>query len=170
MSLLERLKKGPENKKIIKYPGTSEDIVIRVLSEGARQEAQFAAEHQFKSKDVEISMSTVDAYEAEKTLQMLYRALSDQDGKPLARTITEFRQLITIDEKNILVDEYLAFEKECSPNPETLSQSEMEQLVEEIKKKPEILGNFSSIAMLRQLTSYLVNRPQNSLPGSGSIS
>ncbi len=170
MGLLEKLKKGTENKRTIKYPGTSEDIVMSVLAEGARQDAQFATEHLFKSKDVEVSMSTVDAYEAEKTLQMLYRALTDTEGKPLTLSVDEFRRLITVEEKNILVDEYVVFEKECAPNPEVMSEEELENLFEEIKKKPQILGRYSNIAIARQLIAYLANRPTPSLPGSGSIS
>jgi hypothetical protein len=170
MGLLEKLKKGTGNKKTIKYPGTSEDIVLSVLSEGARQDAQFAAEHHFKSKGVDVSMSTVDAYEAEKTLQMLYRALSDPEGKPLARTVDEFRRSITIDEKDLLVDQYLDFEKECSPNPEEMSEGELEALWNEIKKKPEILGNSFSIGTARQLIFYLVNRQHSLQADSGFTS
>lgn len=170
MSLLEQLKKGTDNKKTISFPGTSEEVVVSVLSEGARQDAQFATEQHFKRKEIEVSMSTVDAYESEKTIQMLYRALSDQEGKPLAGTVDEFRNLLTVDEKDRLVDEYLAFENECSPNIETMSESELENLYQEIKKKPETIGNFSSIGTARQLISYLVNRLASSPPGSGSIS
>ena len=170
MNLLEQIKKGTDNTRTSKYPGSSETIILHVLSEGARQDAQFAAEHLFKSKGIDISLSSVDAYEAEKTLQMLYRAVTDAEGKPLTRTVDEFRRLITIEEKNILVDEYLAFEKECSPNTDVMNDDELELLFEEVKKKPESLGNFSSIAIARQLISYLANRPQPSLPGNGSTS
>jgi len=170
MNMLERLKKGTDNKKTITFPGTHEEVVVSVLSEGARQDAGFAAEHHFKRRDIEIGMSTVDAYEAEKTLQMLYRALSDADGQPLARTVDEFRGFITVDEKDRLVEEYLAFERECSPDPESMSEAELEDLCEEIKKKPEMIGSFSSIGTARQLISYLVNRPPSSPAGSGSTS
>lgn len=170
MNMLERLKKGTDNKKGIVFPGTSEEVVVSVLSEGARQDAGFAAEQHFKRRDIEISLSTVDAYEAEKTLQMLYRALSDQEGNPLARTVDEFRNRITVDEKDRLVEEYLAFEKECSPDPETMNEAELEALIEEIKKKPEMIGSFSNIGTARQLISCLVNRLPSLLPDSGSTS
>jgi hypothetical protein len=170
MSLLERLKKGTDNKKTIVFPGTSEEVVVSVLSEGARQEAHFAAEQHFKRKGIEVTMSTADAYETERTIQILYRALSDQEEKPLARTVDEFRNLLTVDEKDRLVDEYLVFENECSPNPEKRSESELENLYQEIKKKPETIGSFSSIGTARQLISYLVNRLASSPADSGSIS
>jgi hypothetical protein len=170
MNMLARLKKGTDNKKTIAFPGTHEEVVVSVLSEGARQDAQFATEQHFKRKDIDVSMSTVDAYEAEKTLQMLYRALSDQEGNPLARTVDEFRNRITVDEKDRLVEEYLAFEKECSPDPETMSEAELEALIEEIKKKPEMIGSFSNIGTARQLISCLVNRLPSLPPDSGSTS
>jgi hypothetical protein len=170
MSLLERLKKGTDNKKIIKYPGTQEKIQLHPLSEGERQSAHFAAEDHFKQNGIEISMATVDAYESEKTLQMLYLAIRDMKGKPLAPTADEFRSQVTIDEKNALVDDYLALEKECAPNQEVMTDVELETLFEEIKKKPETLGSFSNIGIARQLISYLANRQQTSLSDSGSIS
>ena len=80
MSLLEKLKAGKKNKKTIKYPGTDQDIVVSILSEADIQIAHFEAERLFKKNGIEVSMSTVDAYEAEKTTQILFRACSDTEG------------------------------------------------------------------------------------------
>jgi hypothetical protein len=170
MSFLERLKKGSDNKRSLPYPGTKETVVIHVLSEGERQDAQFAAEHHFKKNDIEVSMSTVDAYEAEKTLQMLYRAVHDADDKPLAHSVDEFRGLIDVEEKNALVDEYLAFEKECSPNPNLMSVQEIDALIEDLKKKPETVGSVSSMHIAQQLITSLVSRLQSLQAGNGSTS
>ncbi len=170
MSLLEKLKRGTDNKKTIPFPGTSENIVLRVLSDGARQDARFATEHRFKANNIDVNMMTADTYEAENSLQLLYRALSDMDGNPLARTVDDFRTLINLEEKNILIVAYLEYEAECSPSPQTMTAKELEALLEEIKKKPQTIGSLSSMPIARQLISYLANRPATSLTDSGSIS
>ncbi len=169
-SVLERLKAGTNNKKTITFPGTEEPIVIHVLSEGERQDAVFSADRHFNGQKIEVSMSTVETFEAEKTLQMIYRAATDADGKPLARTVDEFRKLITLDEKNVLVDEYLSMEKECSPSDETMSNEELARLVDDLKKNPATPGSVSSISIARQLITYLVNLLQSLPKDNGSIS
>jgi hypothetical protein len=168
MSLLEKLKAGTNNKKTIKFPGTEEPIVIRILSEGDRQDAWFAAERHFSLNKIEISMSTVEAHEAEKALQMIYRAITDAEGNPLTKTADQFRKLLSMDEKNALADEYLAFEKECSPVQNHLSEEELRGLRDDLKKNPKTLESFSDISIARQLISYLVNQPETSPKGSGS--
>lgn len=169
-NLLERLKRGTENKKTIKFPGTETNIQIRVLSEAERQAAHFAAEQHFKRQGIDVSMATVEAYEAEKTIQMLYRALSDEEGKALAHTPMRFAELLTIDEKSALVDEYMAHEKDCSPNPETLSEEEIDEIFESLKKNQTIPGNVSNIAIARQVIISLANRLRTLQQASGSTS
>ena len=132
--LLERLKAGTNNRKTIRFPGSDMDVTISVLSEAQRQEAHFETEQYFKRKSIETSMVTIDAYEAEKSLRMVYKALSDGEGEPLARTIERFRGLLTVDEKNTLVDEYLAFEKDCSAGY-GLSEGEIDAILDDVKKK-----------------------------------
>lgn len=167
---LERLKAGVKNRKILVYPGSDMDITIRVLSEAERQEAHFETEQYFKRRGIEISMVTVDAYEAEKSLRMLYKAITDADSKPIARSIERFRELITVDEKNSLVDEYMALEKDCSPNIAELSDSETDEILEDLKKNPATVGNVSSIVTARRLIICLADRLATLQTGNGSIS
>ncbi|KAF0145119.1 MAG: Uncharacterized protein FD156_1230 [Nitrospirae bacterium] len=170
MSLLEKLKAGKKNKNTIKFPGTDQDIIISVLSEADIQAAHFESERLFKKNGIEVSMSTVDAYEAEKTTQILFRACSDTDGKPLSKTVDEFRSQILKAEKDILVDEYNSLEQECSPNPEKISTEDMEKIIDEVKKRPEMIGSVSNIVIARKLIVSLASRLQNSQQGSGSTS
>ena len=172
-SLLATLKAGTDNKKTIKFPGTDQDVVIRVLSEAERQAAAFATEQRFQSQNIEPTMTTVDVYEQEKTTQLLYRALGDPDDakKPIAKNIDEFRSNLTLEEKNVLVDEYEALEKECSPNPEYMSDEEFDTLLEGIKKNAEATAsNVSSIATARRLIVSLAGLLQSSQQANGSTS
>lgn len=173
MSLLEKIKAGTGNKKTIKFPGTDQDVALKVLSTSEIQEADFATERLFKKESIDTSMSTVDAYEDEKTTQLLFRALRDpeDESKNLAKDIDEFRKQITRDEKDILVEAYVAFEKECSPSPDNMTEEEMETLMDELKKRPEeIAGGVLNISIARRLIISLVNQLQTSQKLSGSIS
>lgn len=172
MNLLEKLKAGTRNTKTIKFPGTSQDVLIKVLSNADLQDAAFATEMLFKSKGIEMSMSIVDAYEDEKTTQILYRALRDpiDQTKPITASIDEFKSLITKAEKDKLVDEYITLEQECSPNIDSMSEADMHAFLDELKKSPETLGNVSNIITARRLISFLVSQLQNSQKDNGSMS
>jgi tRNA(Met) C34 N-acetyltransferase TmcA len=168
--LLERLKAGTDNRKTIPFPGTDTKVVIRPLSEAERQAAHFATEQHFRNKGIDVTMSTVEAYEAEKTIQLLYKAVSDEEGNSLAATVRRFAELLTINEKNALVDEYMAHEMDSSPNPETLSEEEVDEILEDLKKNQTIPGSVSSMSTARQLITSLANRLRTLQQASGSTS
>jgi len=171
--LLERLKGGTKNHRVIRFPGTGEEVIIRLLSEGELQEAHFATERHFKKEGIEASMVTVDAYETEKTLQSLYRALRDPEDaeKTIAPSMTRFRLLISADERNLLVEEYTSLEQECSPIQPGMTEGEIDDLLETLKKRPEqIAGSVSNIVTARQLISSLVNRLASLQKDNGSTS
>jgi hypothetical protein len=171
MSQLEKLKAGKRNTKIIKFPGTEQDIVINVLSNAERQDAHFAAERHFKGNHIEVSMVTVDAYEGEKSLQMIYRALKDADHQPIAKTVDAFRSLLTLDEKDFLIAEYIAFEKECSPVTEAILEEELDALIVSVKKNAdETVGSVLSINIARKLIVSLVSRLQMQQKDNGFTS
>jgi hypothetical protein len=165
-SLLERLKAGTKNTKTVKFPGTEEDVVIRILSEADRVEAHFAAERYFQAAKIEVSGTTVEAYEAEKTLQMIYRAINDMEGSRLARTVDDFRKGLSRPEKDFLVDEYLALEAECVPG----DGEDLDSLVETLKKSPEEISSIGSIFTARRLITSLVNQLSSLQRDNGSTS
>lgn len=171
MSLLAKLKAGTRNTKTIKFPGTEEKIVLRILSEAERQEALLVAEQHFKAKKVEINLATSDIFEAENTLQLLYRAISDPDGNPIIKTVDEFRSNITRDEKDLLTEAYLDFEQESSPSPARMSAEKFESLLSDLKKNPEIIiGSVSSLGIARRLITSLVNQLSRLQTANGSTS
>ena len=169
--LLNKLKAGTDNVKIIKWPGTETDVALRILSQRDHQDAAFATERLYKQEKIDISMVTAEEYESEKATQMLYRALRDPQKleEPVTATITEFRGLLRIEEKRALVAEYLGFEGECSPSPENLSAEEFDKVFTALKKNAtETLGNITSTSTLRRLVRTMVDQLQNSQSDSGS--
>lgn len=169
MSLLEKIKAGDNNTKIIKFPGTDKPVLLKILSNADTQEAGIAAERYFESQKIAFSTSTVDLFADEQKTQMLFRALCDPDDrqKPIADSVAKLREQLTIEEKNYLIDQYMAFEQECSPNMAKMTDAEVDSFLDDLKKNPAPIMNCSNIVLLRRLLLCSVNR-QPSLPmGNG---
>jgi hypothetical protein len=172
MSRFEKLKLGTRNIKNIKYPGSAEDVTLKILSNADIQDAIFATERFFKATDMTVSSTTLDAYEDERTTQILFRALRDPDDpkKPFAPSADELRKQMSKDEKTLLSGEYTAFEQECSPSLEKMTEEEFDALWEEVKKKPQIQLNSLNLGTQIRLLRYLASRPSTSPTHSGSTS
>jgi hypothetical protein len=158
-SILEQLKAGANNFKLVNYPGTDQKIAIKILSQREMQESLFAAERLFKNEKIEINMLTAPAYQAEQATQILYRALRNPEklDEALAPNITAFRQLLVKNEKDILVEEYEAFEKECDPKPNNMTEEEFDKLFQDLKKNAETtLSNIIDIHTLKKLMLSMV--------------
>ena len=174
--LIEKLKAGQRNVRIVTFPGTDEMVGIRVLSEGDIQEAAFWTERRFKENKIEYSAATVGVYLAENNTQVLFRALvnparKEADGSHalMFASDDELRWHLTPDAKAILVDEYNAHQEECSPSVAALSQEELDALVEGVKKNRTIGTDLSSNA-LRQLISFMAGQLATLPKASGSTS
>jgi hypothetical protein len=163
MSLIEKLKAGKKNTKVIKYPGTDEDVCMQILSNEDLQAAAFATEHHFKQAGIEVNQVTMDSYDDERTTQILFRVLREpaDPKKGIAATVDELRRHITQEEKEVLVREFSEFRQECSPDFRGMSNEEFETLWKDLKKNPETLLSFSSSTMLKGLLLYLASRPAN---------
>lgn len=160
-SLLEKIKAGKRNVAIIKFPGTDQDVGVVVLSNAEIQEALFDTERRFRSHEIEIKASTVEAYSDEETTQVLFRALRDpQDpSRPFAASVDELRAGLTRAEKNALVAAYNDHELDVSPGAD-MEEQDFYVLFEDLKKKPD-LGNGLSTPTLRRLVAFLASRQSN---------
>lgn len=169
-NILEKLKAGVRNTKIVKWPGTDIDVQMRIPNENDHHQASLTADRTYKSADIKVGVENIDNYEAEKTNQTLYRILSlPETNEPLAPTITEFRQLLTKDIRDILVEELNAFEQECSPNPNTMSDEEFDALYLNIKKNaPQTISNVTNIFCARKLITTLAAELMSLQTGNGS--
>jgi hypothetical protein len=160
--LLSIFKAGTDNHKIVKWPGTEHPVAIRILSQKDLQDAAFTTERMFKSEKIEVGLLTAEEYEVEKSIQILFRCLRDPKNleEPVAPNIAEFRKALTREERRLLTDEYLAFESECSPQPDGLSKDDFDRTIEQLKKTPDaILSNITSIAMLKKLLLFMASQP-----------
>jgi hypothetical protein len=173
MSALDRLKAGTRNEKTVTFPGTDKKVVIRVLTVGEGQEAAFEAERYFHRQEIALHEGTIEAYEKEKTTRMLHRALRDPDSpdETFAADAEELKKLLTEDEREALVAEYLALQEAASPLLGGLTEERFALLLDEVKKNGgEAVGSISSIGTLRRLVTSLACPPTDSPMASGSTS
>jgi hypothetical protein len=176
--LLKTIKAGTDNVKLLDWPGTDKKIALRILSINELQSASFATERFFSGEKISTNMAQgsvamVDEYESERVTQVLYKALRDPEhlDQPVAANITEFRSLLTSAERELLGKEYMAFERETSPSPENLTNEELEQVYQDIKKNAQqTIMNVSSISTARKLLTCLVKQLTNLQKDSGSTS
>lgn len=157
-NLLEKIKAGTLNKKQIKWPGTDQKIHVRVLNENDHLQSSLATDKIFIGTP--IALQNMDQYNAELETQYLYRAIQDPEtGKQLFSNITDFRDMLTPEIKNILAEELDSFHEECSPDPYKMPQDEFDALVANVKKNAkETVGDVSNIGTLRRLIIYLASR------------
>lgn len=172
MSSLEKLLLGTENVRPIRWPGTDVTVSLRVLNQQDLQEASFATERLFQAQKLPYNTWLFDTYQGEQETQILYRALREPEtNQPLFPNISEFRKALTYETKKILIEEYLAHNKECSPSPDGLSDSEFDRLTEDLKKKPaETVGALTNLSTVKRLLLFTVCPPVNLPQGSGSHS
>ena len=166
MSFVDRIYSGKRNFRIILWPGSSQRAKMRILGRGEILESQRAAHDHFKTLELSPDeLHNMEPFEDEKTIQMLYRSLSSADaedeGKPIADSVDEFRILLTRRDQMALRDEYELLEDECAPDVDRMSEQQLESFIEALKKKPdETLSSVRDIAFARRLLRSLANPPR----------
>ncbi|MDH2918497.1 MAG: hypothetical protein PXX73_04810 [Sideroxydans sp.] len=157
--LLDRLKAGKSA--IAKITVSEVEFGLRVLSEQDYLEAGMAAEAAMKAAGVELSVSTAELFEAEKSSQLLLRALiNPADNQAVATTAKELRAALSREEVAYLIEQYLSHEKTISPSERNLSDDDLTALLEEVKKTPQLPRlNDLSFAMLKRLITISVSQP-----------
>lgn len=149
--LLEKLKAGVNNRRTVPFHGAA--LTMRVLSESELQLCRSdAMEHAARLK-----LDDEGLYN-EISLRQLFSCLTDPEGRRLAESMDSFRQHMSRTDREYLIDEYLALEKECSPSLEKMTEDEFAAILEDAKKNPDSLLSGSGIATLRRLVRYLESR------------
>lgn len=156
--LLARLKAGKSSTARITLSGV--EFGLRILNEQDYLEAGIAAEVAMKAAGMEISYSTAELFEAEKTSQLLARALFDvASGNPVTTDVKALRQALSREESDALIVAYLAHEKTISPSERNTTEEELLVLIESLKKTPPMTNlNDLSIGTLKRLITSLVSQ------------
>jgi len=155
---LQEIKAGTRNAKTIYWPGTTAEVVLRIVSKQESQEASFAADARFAREKLKVEWHNLEIFQEERSIQILYRALREVDtNAPLASSVEVFKSLVSTEDISALAMAYADFEAEVGGNLESATDAEVELMILELKKKPEqILGSVSSSATLKRLLRTLV--------------
>lgn len=128
MSLLQKIKSGKKNYKIIKFPGTDENVAIVLLSSDETTMAKLKADEFNKKNNI------TDEIYLDKSIQeyIIFYALRDPEdlNKKVAESIDELKQSITVNDLAYLMIEYTNLSNETNP----LINSLTEEMFEELKK------------------------------------
>lgn len=171
--LLSKLALGTRHTKLIPWPGSEQMVLLRILSQADRQEAVFATERLFKAQTIDINMMTADEYEEEKLTQILWRCIRDPEkpSEAIAKDVTTFRAGLTKEDRAYLGEQYITFERDCSPSPDNMKSEEFDALVAQVKKTPEVILSLPiGSSTLRKLSRSLAEQLVISQTGSGSSS
>ncbi len=157
-TLLEKLKASGYHKKETKWPGTDNIIHLRILNENDYLQASLSTDKLFSGTP--IAVQNIDKYNAELETQYLFRSLEDPEtGKQLFSNITDFRDLLTPEIKEILADELDSLHEEFSPDPLRMDQEAFDKLLNDVKKNAkETVGTVSNIFIARKLIIYLAKQ------------
>ena len=156
--LLEKLKLGSQNSKLVDWPGTKEKVRMRIANEYDMSLATVEADRFFKERT--IGTPNLQAYLSYKTAYRLYLMLTDPvTNKPITPTFNEFYPLLTEDIQDDLETQRVVFQDECSPDPDLLTPEQLKAQYQEIKKKgyAEVISLIGNINIERQLGAFMAS-------------
>lgn len=137
------------------------ELGLRILTDQDYLDAGIDALDEMRERKVEFGIASSDLFEAAKATQLLLRALVDPEtGKPVAGSPKQLRVVISSEEKNWLIEQYVDHEREYSPGERHMTEEQFAELLETVKKTPETaLLSDSSSATLKRLIRTLVSLP-----------
>lgn len=159
LSALEKLKAGKSHTKTVTLDGI--EIGLRLLSENDYLDAGLAVINLFKAQKIDdVNMANAELFEAEKSNQLLVRALCQPGAadQPFADSPLQLRNALSREHKAWLIDQYLAFEKEHSPLAgRNMSDDEFTALLAALKKTPETvnLNDLNTDTLARLITALV---------------
>lgn len=151
MDILAKLKASRDIVKPFKLGDIA--LGLRILTERDHQEAGWAANALLAEYKTELKPSNADLFESEKATQLIQRFVVDPaTKKPVFATAEQVLDTLSRDERNAIGEAYYDFEREYSPSERTMTDAEFSALLEDVKKKPDMLYlNDLSGALLKKL-------------------
>lgn len=156
--LLEKLKLGSQNSKLVDWPGTKEKVRMRIANEYDMSLATVEADRFFKERT--IGTPNLQAYLDYKKAYRLYLMLSDPStDQPIAPTFNQFHPLLTQDIQDDLETQSNVFQDECSPDPDLLTPDQLKAQYQEVKKNGymAVISLIGNINIERQLGAFMAS-------------
>lgn len=170
MSILDKLKAGRNVTKTFKLGDV--EMGLRLLTERDYQDAGWAANDLLVEYKAELKTANADLFESEKATHLIQRFLIDPVSKtPVFESADQVLDVLTRDERAAVGEAYFDFEREFSPSERTMSATDFDALIEDVKKKPDHTRlNDLSGATLKRLVTILATQLASLPTDSGSTS
>lgn len=156
MNIIEKLKAGKSNFKLVTFPGTDIKVEMRVLSHSEIQQAELETIKYFEGQDIKCNETTIDLYDSEKVIRKLFKSLTFNSQS--IGTLDEFKSVLTPEVYDYLDEQLDSLHEECSPDLTKLSDERAKELIEAVKKKPDQVWMDLDIHTLRKLTIFMANQ------------
>lgn len=154
MDLLAKLKLGRDALGNVTVNNVK--IGLRVLTDQDYQIAHMAADKMLADHDTEFSLSTAEAFEVEKSVQLIFLAAVDlETRKPVFASVDECRATLMREDREIISEEYLKHEQSFSPSERNLTDAQFAALLQDVKKNPASprLSALSGATLIRLITT-----------------
>lgn len=156
---ITRLKRGTDNRKITTWPGCTEKIYIRVLSEADYIESEEHVDNSY-SKERGVNLGNIDERSALKDTYCLYLAVVDEFGSRIFPDFPAFAGHCTPEVRAILIEAQNEWQAECAPVIDEMPEKEVDELLSSIKKNIETVRSITDSRLLRKLITTMVSREQ----------
>ena len=164
LSKLEKLLAGRQHTRKLTLPNSDEEFVMRVVGGATKQLTTAAAIAHFEDIGIPPEFRHFTDIDSEIGYQHLSRAMRDPDvpgerhnpyPEPFA-TVDELREILTLDERDILLSQYFDLEESVDPDPAFQSEQWHDEIMSALKKSPEQAVTTLSSLGSRTLIGFLV--------------
>ena len=162
-AMLERLRKGVDNAKLIRWPGQTDDesrLWLVPLACDALEDAYAEAFARFDKLSIPVTPYTADDWHSAVTVCILARAMrvyNEDDPKDRSQLLfasaDELRSLFEPEDRNALATLWLELSEKADPDPMSMDAELLAKIDEFVKKKDaRALSAFSS----NTLSAYII--------------
>lgn len=158
--MLERLRKGTDQGKIVQWPGTdssdkSSQFWMAPLGCDQLQDAYAEAHARFEKIGLPLNVYTSPDWHSEVAMCILARSMRQLEDRneTLFANAEELRPLLSPEVRDHLAEDFVALAKECDPDPAEMDRDVLAKIDEFVKKKDaRALASFDSSI----LSAYIV--------------
>lgn len=152
MSILQKIKNGKNNYKIINFPGTDEKVALVILSSQELTNCKINADRYIEENKI----TDEDYKDIILQQYIMYNALRDKDNieNKIASSIDEFISLIDNNELAFLQVQYNMFMQDNSPFLNAITEEQFEELKKTLEKIK--LSDLNGVSLLA-LRNFLIS-------------
>lgn len=155
---INALKESANRKSKEKWPGTVQEFMIKTLNELDFIEAEKYCDEQYPEDKRPVTYGNVDERKALKDIYCVFLAIVNAKGERIFNSFEEFCECVVPDTRTELIVMQDSWQESCSPNINKMSSTELNNLIDDIKKNVNIVETISSLSLLKNLITTMANR------------